>query len=210
MINHYRSFAFYIKYWDEMEYLYKHLDNGKTKKLLQRSGLKNTDEILYQIKEVGDMASEQAAKLLFKCNEAVISHLNKFCNVKNRRTISGVKNDWWTEIRLKPNSKKKWRATAGVSLSNANSNNIFSFIWVPSEKEESLYDFIKSTKISKYVGRSYEEGYMSGCVLFGKVNPKNYIRNYELEEKRLINDVVKSFLKINSNILRKIFKAADV
>ena len=110
-----RAFAFYVKYWNEMEALYG--EEG-TEALLKSVPKRERQEMKEQIQAVGERAGEQAAALLNECGEAICDHFEQTlaCEMKRETRASIVKERWYVLYDLRGRKRRAWDWDVGVAI----------------------------------------------------------------------------------------------
>ena len=108
-----RAFAFYIKYWHEMEHMREQGFESLAKGLRRQE----REETRKQIDAVRERAGRQAALLVEECGKVMKAHFKKLgCEVYLRTRESTAEKEWYVYYDLRGRGRRAWRTGMGASI----------------------------------------------------------------------------------------------
>lgn len=112
-----RSLGFYLKHWDEMQYLHE----------------ERKDE---RVRDVAARASEQAENLLQKCSKCIEKHFQKVgaAAVKTKSQSRTIRRDWTIDVGLRRKGTSRsgsfrWMAGALISVDENQQPCVWLYLW---------------------------------------------------------------------------------
>lgn len=162
-----RVFGFYIKYWEQMEAMYR----SENQALL--SLLPNGEEGSAMVKAVGKRADTQAARLLKDCASEMEGYFSGtgLCKVRPCSLPSTIETQWYSKMQVWPRGtgKKRVNHYTGVAIDRLDGTPALLFyLWVRGGRaaEEAL-----ARKLGRTVIRRSSElvGWGTGSVIFGSI-----------------------------------------
>ena len=204
-----RAFAFYIKYWGQMEYMKEHGEEALAKAPRQH----HWEETKKQIKAVRERANEQAALLIEECGEVMKDHFEKLgCAVYRETRESTAQMDWYVyyDQAKQGRGRKTWRTGMGVCIDcppRKKTPSILLRLWTPTVAGAKELEGLLGECVCRGADLT---GWGASCVFFAQVPIKlsgwDNWKRLERDGKRLVEETRKALEKINRKVVRTLLR----
>ncbi len=195
-----KCFVFHLKYWQEMDKFYW---EEKTPK-----GLENADEIMNQIRIIGDQYCVEINEFFKLCGIRMNAYFDKFCKIEKIKT-SSIDIAGGLEIKyriLKRNgSQKNGRVQLGIYIEEQTSK-IYPWIWVKGGKKAEN-ELAQVLLRKRGIIRSDNIGWRPGTIALDCIDifPEGHT-GFDIDAGLLIKRIDKAFRKIKNKDVLEIFK----